>query len=170
MTVVNNLFNDLVEAHRVLNLQFPRLAKACLTAAAALPRNENAPEENEAKYEKGTFGHWWVVERGQRDIAEKVFTGDIHCNGAQLMSLIGSPRQVIGNFNCSRNLLTSLAGGPLFVQGDFICDNNPRLTSFEGAPEYIGKNFVCRCNPGIKSPVGLKHVTGVVIWSWYGTD
>ena len=71
-----------------------------------------------------------------------VVKGNFYCNGNNLTSLEGSPKEIGGIFDCSFNDLTSLKGAPKKVGGDFDCYDN-KLTSLEGAPREIYMGFYC---------------------------
>ena len=70
---------------------------------------------------------------------------DFACNDSQLVSLKGGPQKVGGDFDCSGNQLTSLEGAPRSVGGYFSCEEN-QLTSLEGAPQSVGNSFYCGYN------------------------
>lgn len=97
----------------------------------------------------------------------EVWHGDFHCNAsvsngiADLESLEGSPKKVIGSYSCRSNpRITSLEGAPQEVTGSFDCSNNKSLKSLKGAPEKTG-NFTCTHNHMIKSLEGApQEVTG----------
>jgi hypothetical protein len=77
-------------------------------------------------------------------------SGNFYCDGNQLRTLEGSPREVGGDFECDGNQLRTLEGSPREVGGRFYCWENP-LISLEGAPEVIEdvfwfKNTVFRYN------------------------
>lgn len=78
----------------------------------------------ENKYEVGSFGYWWTVEQGYKDIADKDYNGTIDIGSLSLTSLKGSPKSVSGNFFCDNNKLTSLEGAPKSIGGGFFCNNN----------------------------------------------
>jgi len=72
-------------------------------------------------------------------------SGDFHCNGNRLTSLVGSPSIVGGNFLCNSNNLTNLIGAPNTVGDNFTSSHN-RLTSLKGSPTAVGGNFACHLN------------------------
>ena len=68
-------------------------------------------------------------------------SGNFWCDGNQLRTLEGSPREVSGSFYCFGNQLRTLEGSPRKVGGFFYCYGNPFI-SLEGAPEVIKDNFL----------------------------
>jgi hypothetical protein len=101
----------------------------------------------EAKYNNGEvrniFLHYYFLEE-LPDFSNIIVTGNFICNGNQLTSLKGSPKEVRGIFNCKNNQLTSLLGAPKKV-GSFHCEEN-QLTSLEGAPKEVEDSFFCYNN------------------------
>jgi hypothetical protein len=71
--------------------------------------------------------------------------GDFYCHDNKLVSLEGSPKEVLGGFYCRYNKLISLKGGPIKVGVDFICESN-KLTSLKGGPKKVNL-FNCENNP-----------------------
>ena len=104
-----------------------------------------APYLPNKKYKKGEFGYWWVIEKGNKDIENEIYKGDIYCDDNDLTSLKGCPKEVKGDFDCSWNKLTSLKGAPQKVSEGFYCQGN-KLTSLEGAPKEVGGYFDCSDN------------------------
>ena len=55
-------------------------------------------------YAKGTFGHWWTVTKGNKDIAEQIYNGNIDARNSGITSCEGMPKEVTGWFdlrNCT---------------------------------------------------------------------
>ena len=67
-------------------------------------------------------------------------SGNFWCDGNQLRTLEGSPREVGEDFDCDGNQLRTLQGSPRKVGGNFRCYDNP-LISLEGAPDVIEGEF-----------------------------
>ncbi len=76
-----------------------------------------------------------TLEGSPREVGENFW-----CYGNQLRTLEGSPREVGRGFYCFRNQLRTLEGSPRKVSGIFNCSHNP-LISLEGAPEVIRGEF-----------------------------
>jgi hypothetical protein len=79
------------------------------------------------------------------------------CEGNNLTSLKGAPKEVGGYFRCGMNNLTTLEGAPQKV-GGLYCSYN-KLTSLEGAPQEVGGNFGCGDNK-LTSLEGAPQVVG----------
>lgn len=78
------------------------------------------------------------------DLSKVKVEGSFYCDGNELTSLEGAPKEVGFDFDCSGNKLTSLEGAPKEVRLDFRCSYN-KLTSLEGAPKKVG-GFYCSTN------------------------
>ena len=66
------------------------------------------------------------------------------CNGCNITSLEGSPKEVGGYFDCSYcNNLKTLEGAPEEVRVYFSCSDCKNLTSLKGAPKKVGSLFYC---------------------------
>ena len=108
--------------------------------------------------DKYTRGRWSVNSEGLVDVEGDFYcprqgledflgirfgkvSGNFWCDGNQLRTLEGSPREVSGSFYCYGNQLKTLEGAPRKVDGNFYCYRNP-LISLEGAPEVI-KGYFC---------------------------
>ena len=106
---------------------------------------------------KNTEGTWSVNNEGLVDIKGSFYCssqgledflgirfgkvdGYFYCDGNQLRTLEGSPREVGRYFYCYSNQLRTLEGSPREVGGHFYCSGNP-LISLEGAPEVIKGQF-----------------------------
>ena len=114
-------------------------------------------DEQRKFLDKNTHGRWSVNSEGLVDVDGsfwcqgqeledflgirfgKVRLG-FFCNGNQLRTLEGSPREVGIDFSCFDNQLRTLEGSPRKVGEDFCCSANP-LISLEGAPEVINCEF-----------------------------
>lgn len=92
------------------------------------------------EYAEGSFGYWWTVIRGNKDINGEVYGRNIDCSSEKLTSLYGCPDKVLGSFFCSGNKLTSLEYSPSSVEGHFFCSFN-KLVSLKYSPNNIGKDF-----------------------------
>ena len=51
-------------------------------------------------YAEGTFGYWWTVTCGNKDIAKKIYDGDIDARGSGITSCEGMPKEI----TCSLDL------------------------------------------------------------------
>jgi hypothetical protein len=88
-------------------------------------------------------GSFWCEGEGLEDFRGIRFgkvSANFYCDGNQLRTLEGSPREVGGSFDCDGNQLRTLEGSPRVVGGDFWCSENP-LISLEWAPEVIEGRF-----------------------------
>jgi hypothetical protein len=88
-------------------------------------------------------GSFWCHRQGLGDLLGIRFgkvSLDFYCEGNQLRTLEGSPREVDGSFHCFDNQLRTLEGSPKKVSGNFWCHENP-LISLEGAPDVIEWQF-----------------------------
>ena len=69
-------------------------------------------------------------------------TGHFDCSTNQLISLVGSPKEVGGDYHCSINKIENLIGGPEDVGGGYYCQNS-NLVSLEGCAGDIGGYLYC---------------------------
>ena len=77
------------------------------------------------------------------------------CNGCNITSLEGSPKEVGGYFDCSYcNNLKTLEGAPEEVGGYFGCSNCVKLKTLKGAPKKVGGFFSCSSCGKLKSLEG----------------
>ena len=86
---------------------------------------------------------FWCRSQGLEDFLGIRFgkvSGNFDCDGNQLRTLEGAPREVGRDFYCHNNQLRTLEGAPRKVGRDFYCVGNP-LISLEGAPEMISGRF-----------------------------
>ena len=83
--------------------------------------------------------------------------GDFACDGNRLITLEGSPTDVIGDFSCDNNKLSSLEGGPIRVSGGYFCYQNT-LKTLKGSPEVVGQTFNCEDNSITSLKYGPKKV------------
>jgi hypothetical protein len=89
-------------------------------------------------------GRFWCQNQGLEDFLGIRFgrvSVNFWCDGNQLRTLEGSPREVGGDFGCYDNQLRTLEGSPREVVGGFYCHENP-LISLDGAPDII-KDLFC---------------------------
>ena len=93
------------------------------------------------------------------DFSKVVVKSDFYCEGNQLFSLKGAPKEVRGSFDCSHNMLTSLEDAPEKVGISFNCVNN-LLETLNGAPEVIGWSFNCSDNK-LTSLLGCPQVVRI---------
>ena len=66
------------------------------------------------------------------------------CNGCNITSFEGAPKEVGGYFDCSycKNI-TTFEGAPKKVDKSFDCSDCDSLKSLEGAPKKVGGDFFC---------------------------
>ena len=119
--------------------------------------SDGLTDEQRKFLDKYTYGTWSVNREGLVDVQGSFLcggqeledflgirfgkvSGNFWCDGNQLRTLEGSPREVSGSFWCSRNQLRTLEGSPRKVDVSFYCSRNP-LISLEGAPEMIKDDF-----------------------------
>lgn len=107
-------------------------------------------EKDKPKYEKGSFGHYWIEILGKEDLKGKKYDGDLDISGLGLTSLDGCPKEIKGSFNCSNNNLITLENSPIKVLKSFDCSGN-NLENLKGVENLqFGKdnlkNFNCEFN------------------------
>lgn len=81
---------------------------------------------------------------------------DFNCSGNSLESLFGAPYKV-GDFDCSNNKLTSLSYCPKEINGFFDCSEN-QIISIKGAPRTVKGHFKCSNNKIGSLKGGAKYV------------
>lgn len=83
-----------------------------------------------------------------------VIEGNFDCSNNQLISLLGSPKEVHGVFDCSYNKLTSLQYAPTKIKRDLEASHN-EIVSLEHCPHIMGSYSLS--NNKIKSLLGLPN-------------
>lgn len=76
------------------------------------------------KYEIGTFGYWWTVIRGNQDIEDLVYYGNIDCSNNQIISFKGCPAIIKGSFLFYNNPVVSPQYFPSKIYRHIACSNN----------------------------------------------
>ena len=73
------------------------------------------------------------------------------CNGCNITSLKGSPKEVGGYFDCSycKNI-TTLEGAPKETDGYFSCSHCDKLETLKGAPKWVGSCLYCKSCKNLK--------------------
>ena len=73
------------------------------------------------------------------------------CNGCNITSLEGSPKEVGGYFDCSycKNI-TTLEGAPKETDGYFSCSRCDKLETLKGAPKWVGSCLYCKSCKNLK--------------------
>ena len=119
--------------------------------------NDGLTDEQRKFLDKYILGRWSVNGEGLVDVQGGFYcyrqgledflgirfgkvSGNFWCDGNQLRTLEGSPREVGEDFDCDGNQLRTLQGSPRKVGGNFRCYDNP-LISLEGAPDVIEGEF-----------------------------
>jgi hypothetical protein len=98
---------------------------------------DSLTDEQRKFLDRIAHGFWSVNKEGLVDVRGNFFCGD---EGLEDFLGIRFGR-VSGHFWCDGNQLRTLDGSPREVGGDFLCHENP-LISLEGTPEVIEGNFL----------------------------
>ena len=95
-------------------------------------------DEQRKFLDKNTIGTWSVNSEGLVNVR-----GSFDCSRQGLEDFLGIRfGKVSGGFYCDGNQLRTLEGAPREVGGGFYCDGN-QLRTLEGSPREVGGRFYC---------------------------
>ena len=95
----------------------------------------------------------------QNFLGKEIFFGDVTgsfwCDGTNITSLKGAPREVGKDFSCAETNITSLEGAPEVVGGYFSC-RATKITNLKGIGEVEGKVYCAYSK--LESLEGAEHL------------